>query len=139
MLLQELATGGTYVALLPIEPTTTLLKGWADKCGVVLRDDLHLTVLYSRAPVNVTCKTDEHFATPLAFDIFDGKLVLRLLSRTIEQRHQELRAAGGTHDYPDFNMHITLSDNPPLSKLPLPNFTLIFGNEYTEPLDLDHP
>jgi hypothetical protein len=139
VILQELTGGGTYVALLPIEPTTTLLKGWADKCGVILRDDLHLTVLYSRVPVNVTCQKDEHFATPLAFDIFDGKLVLRLLSRTIEKRHAELRAVGGTHDFTDFNMHITLSDHPPVSKLPIPNFTLIFGNEYSEPLDLDHP
>lgn len=138
MLLKELRGGnGTYVAVLPNLATRMLLQEWALGQGLPIVNDLHVTVLYSRNPIIVTPRVFDYQAIATGFEIFDdGCLVLKLQSEALTNRHNDLIRAGGTHDYPRFNPHVTLVKGKcEISDLKLPNFALTFGDEYTEELD----
>ena len=138
MLLKEIVGTGTYVAVLPTDSTFALLRAWADEHSVELDDDLHVTLLYSRKPVHVVPCLDEFVATGDCFDIFGDALVLKLNCPTLKARHEQLIAQGGTHDYPMYNPHLTIQakfcSGQKIEDLPLPP-GLIFGREYSEPLD----
>lgn len=145
MLLEDLMSQGTYVAVLPVLSTRALLDEWIDDMLIPNRvppQDLHVTLLYSRQPVRITPTTNEFHADPVGFDIFqmDGKKVLVLLleSPGMSRRHQQFMALGATHDYSDYTPHVTLSydigENFDMSALELPHFHMIFGDEYSEEL-----
>lgn len=140
MLLHELKTPqvqGTYVAVRPTDSTLALIRAWADQHRIVLDDDLHVTVLYSRKPVNVAPCSDEFVATGIGFDTFGDALVLKLNSDALHARHAQFIAQGGTHDYPSYSPHMTLQAKSNLKPADMPEvpFGFIFGNEYTEPLN----
>ena len=136
MLLSELMATGTYVAVVPTPATLALLQAWADAQHIELDRDLHVTLLCSRAVVNVVPKPHEFVATGISLDRFGDALVLKLKSDAIETRHGELIAMGGTHDYPDFIPHLTLQCQSNLSRsdVEVPDFGMVFGSEYVEPL-----
>lgn len=136
MLLSELKSGGTYVAVLPIQPTDALLAQWATEQGIGLASDLHVTLLYSRQVIGVVTNQDEHFAVPVGFDVFDGKLVMKLECQTMIDRHDKFIGMGGTHDHPEYVPHLTLcsANGLVLDEIDLPPFSLVFGREYTEAL-----
>lgn len=87
------------------------------------RDQLHTTLLYSRihCPKYQPAGTDMHYVgTPGGFVLWDTSapggegqtkcLVLKFDSPELTERHHALRREhGATHDYEDFNPHITLS------------------------------
>lgn len=140
MLLRELKepeATGTYVAVLPTPSTVALLRAWADKNKFALVDDLHVTVLYSRKVVNVLPSRDEFVATGDRLEVLGGALVLLLNCPSLQARHAELVAQGGTHDFPDYMCHVTLQKDTKLkpSEVEMPVFGMIFGNEYSEPLN----
>jgi hypothetical protein len=138
LLLKEILGTGTYVAAVPNLATKALLQEWALDSGIQLVDDLHVTLLYSRNSISVSPKKDvDYHATPLKFDTFDGNcLVLVLESEDLQRRHDQFIQAGGTHDFPKYNPHVTLvKGKESLSGLSLPNFALTFCNEYAEVLD----
>ena len=137
---QDVTAAGTYVALRPTPGTWAMLMQWATQVGLTLEPDLHVTVLYSRKVIPVEPSTDEHHAIPMAFaPLGDSALVVHLAAPSIVRRHEQLIAQGGTHDYDDFLVHMTLvgKTSKLLPKhLPMFDFGLIFGEEYTEEL---HP
>lgn len=136
MLLSELKSSGTYVAVLPIQPTDALLTQWAMEQGIGLAPDLHVTLLYSRQVIGVVTNDVEHFAVPIGFDVFDGKLVMKLECQSMVDRHDQFIKLGGTHDHPEFVPHLTLCPalGLMLNEIDLPPFSLVFGQEYTEAL-----
>ena len=130
---------GTYVAVLPTTATLDKLQEWAKRNDVILNNDLHVTILYSRVTVNTKQPAPEiHVARGMGFDNFDGYLVLRLIAPTIELRHNYYRDYGGTHDHPEFNPHMTLfkmEKEIDFNSLEPIDFDLILFSEYITPLD----
>lgn len=137
MLLSEIMAMGTYVAVVPTPSTMALLRAWADQQHLELDENLHVTLLYSRKVVHVVPKSDEFVATGVAFDKFGDALVLKLQGDSLVKRHDQLIALGGTHDYPDFNPHLTIQAKSTLNPqdVEVPDFGMIFWQEHTEPLD----
>jgi hypothetical protein len=114
-----------------------LLQDWALENELPLEPDLHLTVLYSRKPMDVECQTVEHLAQPLRVRELSGSIVIELEAPSIEARHEELMVQGGTHDYPDFIPHLTViakGEGFDPKSFETPGFGLIFGREYDEEL-----
>lgn len=139
MLLRELKnteSAGTYVAVVPTPSTLALLQVWAQEQNLQIVDDLHVTLLYSRAPINVVLCKDEFIATGVHLEVLGGCLVLRLDCPAMIDRHEQFISQGGTHDFPSFNLHMTLQKDTYLNPedITLPNFGLVFANEYTEEL-----
>jgi len=134
---------GTYVALRPTPATLALVLAWARENNVSLVSDPHVTVLYSRAPLQVSANPAEHLTTTLRFEAFNPSagnqetaIVVELVAPTISARHDALIRAGGTHDFPEYRPHMTLfyGDAPDLSQLSPMNFGLTFAFEYSEAL-----
>lgn len=138
MKLQELYQTGTYVAVRPTSSTLKLLQDWADQNLLQLDPDLHVTVLYSRKIISVYLSPDEFFGAPLSLSALgDCDIVLKLESKSLSKRHDELIAQGGTHDYPTYTPHITLkakAEGSSMKDLSPIQFGLMFSNEYSEPL-----
>jgi len=51
---EVLSTNGTYVAVVPNESTLALLADWSAKAKITLDPTLHCTLLFSRAPLEIT-------------------------------------------------------------------------------------
>lgn len=144
MILKELVNlAGTYVAVKPVGGSIGLLAQWLQNFDVsnpIPVHKLHVTLLYSRKPVRVTCTGAEFYAVPDKWDVFENSdgsksLVLLLDSPGLVRRHQELMALGATHDHPTYLPHLTISydfkEKTPTDVPEVP-FGLTFGNEYTE-------
>ena len=115
--------------------------------------DMHVTVLYSRALVDPMkmgrdWREDERGEIavrpggPRAIErLGENAVVLRFASPDLEYRHKDLIEAGGSHDYPDYQPHVTLSytvpDGVDLNAIRPFNGALRFGPEIFETLDLD--
>jgi phage-related protein (TIGR01555 family) len=115
--------------------------------------DMHVTVLYSRALVDPMkmgrdWREDERGEIavrpggPRAIErLGENAVVLRFASPDLEYRHKDLIEAGGSHDYPDYQPHVTLSytvpDSLDLNAIRPFNGALRFGPEIFETLDLD--
>ena len=141
MLLNEIKSidpSGTYAAVLPMPGTLALIQDWANKNKIVIDDNLHVTLLYSRKPLCITCCKDEFVATGVGFAKLGDALVLKLNCPAISARHEQFIAQGGTHDFPEFIPHMTIQAKSELNPedVPMMDFGLIFGNEYCEPLQL---
>jgi len=115
--------------------------------NVVAREKLHSTILYSRNPLNIPQgKKDEVYrASAVGLSVWEdnGKniLVLQLESEHMKARHDELMAMGGTHDFEDYDQHITLSYDIGDWKSPNEHsfypFMIYTSVEYCEELVLD--
>lgn len=137
MKLIELKAFGTYAAVRPTPETLERLADWAEDNGLKLEDDLHVTLLYSRVVKIVEVKPTIYSAIPLsATPLGTAALVVHLFCPELSGRHTELIAQGHTHDYPNFDCHMTLIKKHSgvlpkgLTKLP----TLQFSGEYAESL-----
>ena len=144
---------GTYAKLLPCEATKERISEIVNLINLenpVSVHDLHVTVIYSRKEcaeikdINICLPTRAHGEE---FDIFpnqDGTkcLVLRLASDEMHSLHQTIRDEhGGTHDYPSYTPHLTLSYDFTSN---VPNHTILdyfkdlcFDQYVVEPLDLN--
>lgn len=107
-------------------------------------DKMHVTVLFSRKNIPVSLESYKFKALPVEIETWkssSGKknvVVLKLQCPELTKRHNDLIAQGGTHDFPDYQVHVTLSYNHDKEiKLPVAFDHLIIQDEYTEPLDLD--
>jgi phage-related protein (TIGR01555 family) len=129
---------------------------WAKGQGfdVTLRpEDMHVTILYSRAPVDPMkmgrdWREDEKAQIivrpggPRVLERFnEGAVVLRFASPDLEWRHRDLVEAGGSHDWPEYHPHVTLTYAAPegmdLDAVEPFRGKLVFGPEIFEGLDLD--
>jgi hypothetical protein len=115
-------------------------------------DELHTTILYSRKPTDPPKLKDnpKYQGEPVGFEVWDTKtsnsksgkaLVLRVKCSDLEGRHAKLmKDLDASYDFPEYKTHITLSYdcgaiNP--AKLPLPDFKIVYNEEYAKVLDLD--
>lgn len=132
------------------------LIAWAKDNGfssTLAADDMHVTVLYSRSPVD-PMKMGESWSGddqgrirvkpggPRAIERFgENAVVLLFASWELESRHRSMVEAGGSHDFDDYHPHVTLSYEVPadidLAAVKPYAGALEFGPELFEPLDLD--
>lgn len=131
------------------------LIAWAKSNGItstLTPGDMHVTVLYSRNPVdpmkmgegwsgdekgNLTIKP----GGPRAIERLGGEAVVLLFaSSDLSWRHQSMVENGASHDYDEYQPHVTLSYEVPadfdLTALKPFNGELRFGPELFETLDL---
>lgn len=115
--------------------------------------DMHVTILYSRTPVDPmkmgrSWAEDEkgHITVrpggPRAIErLGENAIVLRFVDPNLEYRHREMVEAGGSHDWPEYQPHVTISyaapDSVDIEALKAFNGELRFGPEIFEALDLD--
>lgn len=132
------------------------LIAWAKANGfksTLPADDMHVTVLYSRNPVD-PMKMGEGWSGdenghvrvkpggPRAIErLGESAVVLLFASWDIEARHRSMIEAGGSHDFDTYQPHVTLSYEVPegvdLEAIKPYTGALEFGPELFEPLDLD--
>jgi phage-related protein (TIGR01555 family) len=114
--------------------------------------DMHVTVLYSRTPVdpikmgNTWSGNDKGEITvtpggPRAVEkLGDSAVVLLFACDDLSWRHRSMVEAGASHDYDEYQPHVTLTyDAGDVDLEAIKPFTgaLRFGPELFEPLDLD--
>jgi phage-related protein (TIGR01555 family) len=130
------------------------LIAWAKSQGfsaTLPADDMHVTVLYSRTPVdpikmgNGWDGNDKGEITikpggPRAVEkLGEDAVVLLFASSDLVWRHQSMVEAGASHDYPEYQPHVTLSyeaGDVDLATVKPFAGKLVFGPEIFEPLPL---
>lgn len=115
-------------------------------------DQLHVTVLYSRQPVDWatmppmygTASESPELTVPSSgqrvHDSFGGAQVLRFRDHVIEWRHEDLVMFGASHDFPEYSPHVTLSyaeDNPDIESVLPWTGPIVLGPEQWEEIDED--
>lgn len=129
------------------------LIAWAKAQGftsALAADDMHVTVLYSRTPVDPmkmgetwTSEADGGLTVkpggPRAVErLGENAVVLLFASWSLVSRHNEMVAAGASHDYDEYQPHVTISFSAEGIDLDtVKPFTgeLRFGPEIFEPLE----
>lgn len=130
---------GYYFAVLPTLESKNKILAWGkENPQVKLVDDFHITVLYSRK--TIWCKPVDgiNIVNPHGFEVFDGNyFVLKFIAPSLVVRHQYLIDNGGTHDFPTYMPHMTLSIGHEVDINKLTPFTsqLIFDKEYKNRLN----
>lgn len=145
---------GLYVCAKYNLTTNGALVSWAVENLIpepLSPEKYHSTVLYSRKdlkPQPILDKAKLPFLLKAkGFKLFDSSdpdikaLAVLLDAAPLERIHEQLIKAGGTHDFPDYTPHITVSYNAPrdmdLTKLSLPSFDFVVESFKVEPLDLN--
>ena len=132
------------------------LIAWAKAQGIettLTAEDMHVTVLYSRTPVDPMAmgetwgsETDGGLIVkaggPRALERFgEGVLVLQFASWSLTNRHADMIRAGASHDWPEYAPHVTITYTVPegfdIEAVRPYAGELRFGPEIFEPLDLD--
>ncbi|WP_116082087.1 anti-CBASS protein Acb1 family protein [Tropicimonas sp. IMCC34011] len=99
---------------------------WAKSQGfktTLAADDMHVTITYSRAPVDWMKMGEEYggaeFEIPPggprimeAFGANGEAKVLTFASSRLSWRHEDMKDAGATWDHPEYQPHITISYDP---------------------------
>lgn len=118
----------TLIVKRPVANSADLIR-WAKAQGFATTlpaDDLHVTIVYSKAPLD-WMKVDEPWnqepdgtmtippgSARLVEQLGDkGAIVLLFNSSRLSWRHEEIRRAGASHGFPDYQPHITISYQPP--------------------------
>lgn len=96
------------------EATSALIRAWAAAQGFqTVADDLHVTLAYSRAPVDLSgVALLDGFSVPRAgraLDQFGDAVVLTLTSTRLTEQWQAMRDAGASWDFPGYQPHITIT------------------------------
>lgn len=109
----------------------------------VPRAKIHSTILYSRVNVPYVASSGSFevskTGTLEVWQTQDGPTLVYVLdSDYLRTRHMYGRAIGGTHDFPDYTPHITLSYNVgPMKFSGKHDVNVILSHEKAEPLKLD--
>lgn len=131
------------------------LAAWAKENGfasTLAESDMHVTVLYSKQPVD-PMKMGETWGSepdgglivkaggPRAIERFGDAIVLQFASWSLVSRHDDMVRAGASHDFDEYLPHVTISHNMPadFDIEGIKPFTgeLAFGPEIFEPVDED--
>lgn len=128
---------------------------WARETGIpglVPVDELHVTVLYSREPVDWFDLSDGwEYDSELKVGAGgarkverlgdEGAIVLRFASDSLKWSHERKVRAGASHDFPEYLPHVTIGYDPDgtFDEAALEPFTgeLLFGPEMFEALEVD--
>lgn len=103
------------------------ILAWAKEQGITAQDDLHVTITYSRDPVDwmkisapwygeADGKMTIAAGGPRIMDKFGDALVLLFNSWQLSSRHADMREIGASWDHGDYQPHITIAYNS--DKLP---------------------
>ena len=138
--------------LLNAAEVITWAKGQGLK-SILAPDDMHVTVLYSRTAVDPikmgeTWSGDDKGRVtikpggPRAVEkLGDSAVVLLFASSDLSYRHMSMVESGASHDYDEYQPHVTLSYDIPegMDLATIKPFAgeLVFGPELFEALDLD--
>lgn len=148
MKLIELDTGlyhthGTIAMLKPtVECASTLYK-WCKSNNIPCIDPekLHCTVLFSKKPVEHLVKhNNKKIIVPakiLEWKKLGPALTLELDAPLAYKIHKYMRKQGGSHDYPEYIAHTSVSYDWPQQDLPAvtPDFPLVFDQLHVKPID----
>jgi hypothetical protein len=123
----------------------TALANWAYEAGfqnILSPKDMHVTVCYSKTPLQWPDEKWSESLTVVPFgrqiDFFDSSAaVLRIKSPSLTERHKMFIGMGASHDYPDYNPHITIAygDQDKGLKDHVYNGHLHFGGEVFKEID----
>lgn len=132
------------------------LIGWAKDNGfstTLPAEDMHVTVLYSRSEVDPMKmgrdwrenEKGEIIVRPggprVIEKLGENAIVLRFASPDLEYRHNDMIEAGGSHDWPEYAPHVTISYTAPdgvdLETIKPFKGELRFGPEEFSVLNLD--
>lgn len=104
---------------------------------------MHCTVLFSKNPVAQLSRVNGRKMTvkadPRKLRVLGKALVIELACPGACQLHKWMRSKGGSHDYPDYIPHLTLSydwntDQPPNLSLPA-NKQIVFELLEAKPIN----
>ncbi|MHC5307521.1 anti-CBASS protein Acb1 family protein [Bartonella sp. LJL80] len=123
------------------------ILAWAKMQGfetTLKPDDLHVTIAYSRNPVD-WMKVGESWQNeitiseggPRLIEKFGDAVVLLISSNELSWRHKEIREAGASWDYDEYQPHITISynsENLNIDSMSPYQGEIIFGPEIFEEL-----
>ena len=108
----------TYVAVKPpLKAATrlTMLMGLVGLTGGLSKEELHTTILYDAREETPEYKGDpnrQYGAKVKGVGILGDGLVIFFESPDLVKRHEELKAAGFVHSFPDLTPHMTVKYNP---------------------------
>lgn len=122
---------GTYIKAVLCSQTQNKIAEFVSLLNIencVAKHDLHVTVVASRVdiPASDSLLSSPIIAHPAGFSIFDNGvdrcLVILLHSIDLHDLHIDYRRRGASHDYPQYQPHVTLSydylsDQPPADEL----------------------
>lgn len=127
------------------------IRTWAEAQGITdLADDLHVTITYSRAAFDwIKAGNASDWGSsgadtitipaggPRAVESLGGMTaVILFASNQLSWRHEEIKRAGASHDFPDYTPHISLTKSPiDLTKVEPYRGRIVLGPEIFEELD----
>lgn len=143
-----------YVRRDVLPATGRKLLAWAKEQGIPNLEplgELHVTVLYSKAPVDwFDMSADEWGPDGLTVTAGGprkivklgdkGAIVLQFASRRLKYRHEEMVERGASHDFDEYLPHVTLAYAPDFDPETITeafNGELQFGPEIFEKLDTE--
>lgn len=119
---------------------------WAKSQGFNdIADDLHVTVLCSRSPVNWMEMGEDYWSNnefvipkggPRIVEKLGDAIVLSFYSDSLKWRHSRMVENGASHDYPEYQPHVTITYNGDIDLTDIEPFqgALKFGPELFEAL-----
>ena len=121
---------------------------WAAEQGfkpALAKDDLHVTIAYSREPVNWSKLEETRGSVRVnggkrSIEKLGDAVVLRFASPTLKERWQQIRDAGASWDHPGYKPHITITyKGAPsnLEKIEPYSGPLVFGPERFDEVNED--
>jgi phage-related protein (TIGR01555 family) len=127
---------------------SAVIMAWAKEQGIAAQDDLHVTITYSRDPVDwmkigttwfgeADGKMSIAAGGPRMMDKFGDALVLLFNSWQLSSRHGEMREIGASWDRGDYQPHITIAYNSDKLPATITPYTgpIELGPEIFEPVD----
>jgi predicted ABC-type ATPase/SAM-dependent methyltransferase len=139
------ADRGTYAAFALQPESAERLHAWCEENGlknIHPANEFHITTVYSRTPVEHRAYEDPVELSAVKFKLGrlgeEGCPVLFVDHPVLRAQHQAAIDSGARWDYEGYSPHITLSVDG-ANDLPsaLPEFDIVAGPEYVEPLDDD--
>jgi len=140
---------GTYFGVVPDEDGMEKIKDLVKKLNLknpIEDEKIHVTLMYSEDKGNPLIPPSDlvYEEKPVSFALFGPEkncLVVKLESKDLQDRHNELLANGFIHSYDDYSPHVTLSydyegDLPDKEKLKDIGM-LSFSGEYSQAIDDD--
>lgn len=137
---------GTIAMLRLEEKCANIVKAWCDKHNIECIDptEMHCTILYSKQPVPELLKLNDRplfvSADIIGWRKLGSALVFELDCNGAVQLHEWMMSKGGTHDFPEFIAHTTISydwEDDDLPKI-LPNMKLEFDKLEVNKIDPDY-
>ena len=140
---------GSYFGVVPDEEGMEKIKDLVKSLKLknpIEDEKIHVTLMYSEDKGNPLIPPSDltYEAKPVGFALFGPEkncLVVKLESKDLQSRHNELLANGFIHSYDDYSPHVTLSyeyegelpDNEKLKDIGM----MTFSGEYSQPIDDD--